>query len=102
MNASCYVELLQLHAVPFVSLLGDNFVWQQDNAPPQTAAVVKQWLQESGWTVMAWPAQSPDLSPIENLWARIGRLVRETQPATLESLWRAMASAWQQVTPLQC
>ena len=51
-----------------------------DNAPCHTAKRVKQYLTEENIKVMNWPAHSPDLNPIENLWHIIGEQVRERNP----------------------
>lgn len=42
----------------------------QDNATLHTAMVVKQWFAGTGAGIalMNWPADSPDLNPISNVW----------------------------------
>ena len=45
---------------------------------------------------MAWPAYSPDLNPIENLWDALGRAVssRFPPPASLIELETALQEEW--------
>ncbi len=43
-----------------------EFIFQQDLAPAHTAKSTKRWLNDHGFGVLDWPANSPDLNPIEN------------------------------------
>lgn len=78
-------------------------IFQQDNAPVHTARVIKEWLDEQQFEVMAWPPYSPDLNPIENLWALLKAKIYEMHPEiksmpnnqeTLEILTSAAQEAW--------
>ncbi|GFU66688.1 transposable element Tcb1 transposase [Trichonephila clavipes] len=46
-----------------------------------------------------WPARSPDLSPIENMWSMVAqRLTQITTPAaTPDQLWQRVEAAWSAV-----
>lgn len=49
-----------------------NFLFQQDNAAMHTSSETKNWFaQHPEVCVLQWPPRSPDLSPIENMWAQL-------------------------------
>jgi hypothetical protein len=47
---------------------GPGITFQHDNARPHTARVVGHVLNENDVDVLPWPANMPDLSPIEHVW----------------------------------
>ncbi|MDG2633088.1 hypothetical protein P7M35_25060, partial [Vibrio parahaemolyticus] len=60
------------------------------------------WLQEHSIQVLEWPAQSLDMSPIENLWWIIKRSVSKHIPKNLEELKAVIQEEWDKITPRQC
>ncbi|MGK1266944.1 transposase, partial [Klebsiella pneumoniae] len=66
-NAAIYQEILEHFMLPSADkLYGDaDFIFQQDLAPAHTAKGTKSWFNDHGVTVLDWPANSPDLNPIE-------------------------------------
>ena len=65
-------EILRPLVVPALQQIGQQAVLQDDNARPHCARVVNTFLQQAGVNRMDWPACSPDLNPIENLWGPLG------------------------------
>lgn len=48
---------------------------------------------------MAWPAQSPDLSPIELVWDELDRKVKNRQPTNAKQLLQFIQDEWKKITP---
>ena len=58
----------------------------QDNTLSHTAKSVKIFLSEEDVTVMEWPAQSPDMNPIENVSKLLNERTKEKNPSNIEEL----------------
>ena len=70
-------EILRPHVVPFLRPVGNNGIFQDDNARPHRARIVDGFLQANNVRRLEWPAMSPDLSCIEHAWDVLGRAVQK-------------------------
>jgi transposase len=98
----------QLYMEQLPELLADGEIFMQDNAPVHRAYIIRNLLQELGLNTMEWPPYSPDLNPIENLWAIVKTIIFNDYPelrnapdndSTLSQLIQAAKEAWNSIEP---
>ena len=82
--------------------LGRKWVFQMDNDPKHTSEVVAKWLKDNTVKVLEWPSQSPDLNPIENLWAQLKKRVRARRPTNLIQLHHLCQEERAKIHPTYC
>jgi hypothetical protein len=96
MDAMGYHSILQRQMIPSAEALFPHIPWtfQQDNDPKHTAGVNKRYLQNKNVNVLDWPAQSPDLNPIENLWNELDRRLKRRACNTENELFEVLKEGW--------
>ncbi len=95
-NAPIYQDILEHFMLPSADKLYEDadLIFQQDFAPAHTAKGTKSWFNDHGVTVLDWPASSPNLNPIENLWGIVKRKMRDTRTNNADDLKAAIKATW--------
>ena len=103
-------------------LLGERFVYQEDNDPKHSSHLCRGYLERKeklGRQMnsrliiiskicylslgvlkrMVWPPQSPDLNPIEQVWDFVKSRLEESNRVTVRTIWMELEKAWKMITP---
>lgn len=99
MDKMVYLNILKQN-VPGTAVklnLNRNFSFVQDNDPKHNARIVKEWLLYNVQKVLPHPPQSPDLNPIEHLWAFMEKKLREKKIKNKNELKSALQNIWDSV-----
>jgi hypothetical protein len=92
--------LLQTAKISFDVENAEEWWFQHDGSPPFSSHECKTWLHNHGIKVIDFPAHSPDLNPIENIWPVVGKLIDEMHPTTPLAVAEAFKDCWQRI-PLE-
>lgn len=99
LSAQVYIEILDTFLLPSMEekFGDDEVIFQDDNASCHSAKSVKAFLQERQINSMTWPANSPDLNPIENVWWKLEKRVHDKAPSCKAELSTAIRESWNQI-----
>ena len=79
-TAEKYITTLSDHLLPEIQASPGLLTFQQDNASIHKTRAVMSFLTENGVKTFEWPPQSPDLSPIENIWNAVKMKMKALRP----------------------
>lgn len=73
-----------------------------DNLSSHKVGGVQAAIEATGARVLYLPPYSPDLNPIEKLFAKFKAFLRRAAKRTVESLWKTIGDALKAITPQEC
>jgi len=102
MDAPLMKHALETHMLPSARLHfstdpPEQWYLLHDNDKKFKSRLVTQWLHNNGISLIDFPPYSPDLNPIENLWAVMQRRVDTHSCETMEELQDAIAAEWAKI-----
>lgn len=98
-NSENYIGILQENLIATANNLYRRWRLVQDNATPHKSRMTTAWLTDNGIRTILWPAASPDLNPIENVWAIVKNDVEKHSPLTLDDWKQNIVQSWNNITP---
>jgi len=99
MNSQGYCEILENHFLPFLTKTRTKrYFFQQDNATAHTSKYTKQFLETKRVKTIDWPANSPDLNSIENIWSILKRAVSMRTPNNKKELMEYAEEEWGKIS----
>ena len=103
MYAEQYVAILEgglLQSMEDSGIPADDVIFQQDNNPKHTSRRAKIWFEEQDIKLLDWPAQSPNLNPIEHTWGHLKKCLSGYERAStgVHQLWDRVVVEWGKIS----
>jgi len=73
-----------------------------DNLGSHKAAAIRKLLRQAGARLFFLPPYSPDLNPIEQVFAKLKALLRKADERTIDAVWQRIGDILQCFTPQEC
>lgn len=115
MDAPMYRDILEQHMLPFArEKMPEEWVFMQDNDPKHVSKLMMGgversrgslrmriktgWFSSNGVCVMRTPAYSPDINPIEHLWAIVKQKLKGRRFKNKDELWTEVQKIWKAIS----
>jgi transposase len=101
LDSDLYIKILSARVGQAEAMFpGGVWMLQQDGDPKHTSKKSVKWLEDNVPSFIPkehWPANSPDLNPIEHIWQLLKNQVYGRQPRTIDALKRIIQEEWNQL-----
>lgn len=102
MNSFSYLQTLESYKSD-IERLDNSLYFQQDNAPCHVGKKSLEYIENNFKNNLEfWPPNSPDLSPIEELWAIVEDKLNNYSFETLEEMTKKLLWVWNRIPKTIC
>lgn len=103
-NSNVYCDILENYLVPTAQMyrLEINYLFQHDNARYYTSKQTQEKLKEINVKILPWPAKSPDINPVEQLWSIIDNKFKSRRMCSVKQLIDGLSTEWSTIQPGLC
>jgi len=98
-NGTSFCAYIEQFLLPSLSP-GDIVI--MDNLGSHKGKTVRRLIRSAGAKLFFLPRYSPDLNPIEQVFAKLKTLLRKTDPRTIQATWRSIGDLLGRFTPQEC
>ncbi len=96
-------EIFRAYVEQFLApTLARGDVVVMDNLPAHKVAGVREAIAAVGASILYLPPYSPDLNPIEQMFAKLKALLRKAAARTREALWHTIGHLLGAFSPAEC
>ena len=85
-----------------IPTLKPNDIVVADNLGSHKGQAVRKAIRAAGARLIFLPKYSPDLNPIEQVFAKLKTLVRKAEPRTFDAVSDALKKALAEIAPSEC
>jgi transposase len=98
-NGQCFRAYVEQQLVPVLQQ-GDIVI--MDNLGSHKSTAIRRMIRAAGARLWYLPPYSPDLNPIEQVFAKIKHWMRHAQKRTIDDTWRHIGSLVDTINPDEC
>jgi transposase len=98
-NGRSFLAYVEQFLVPTLSA-GDIVI--MDNLGSHKGLTVRRAIRAAGAKLFFLPPYSPDLNPIEQVFAKLKTLLRKADERSVEATWRRIGSLLNRFSPTEC
>jgi Transposase and inactivated derivatives len=98
-NGDIFTSYVEQFLVPTLSP-GDVVI--MDNLSSHKLPAVRTAIRAVGAKLLFLPPYSPDLNPIEQVFAKLKHLLRKAKKRTVEATWKCIGDLLDQFSPAEC